>query len=73
MNTKFDPHSSFIKEVQYTESTQTLRLKMNGHFYYYVGVTKQKLARFKKATSRGAYFSRYIKGQYKSHKRKASK
>lgn len=63
-------HSSFIKAAMYNEEKQSLRIEIGEHWYYYYGVTKQKVARFKKAASKGKYFSAYIKGKYKSIKRK---
>lgn len=63
-------HSSFIKSAEYSENNQRLRLEIGEHWYYYYGVTKQKINRFKKATSKGKYFCTYIKGKYKVLKRK---
>ena len=68
--TTFNPHSSFIAEARYTEENQTLRLQIHGYWYYYIGVTKQKVGRFKNASSRGTYFAKYIKGQYKVIRRR---
>lgn len=59
-------HSSFINGIVYKEEAQVLRLQMGKYFYYYYGVTKQKVSRFKKAASKGSYFSKYIKGKYES-------
>lgn len=66
----FDPHSSFIEEARYTTENQTLRLRMNGYWYYYIGITRQKVGRFKNAVSRGGYYVSKIKGQYKMIRRK---
>lgn len=63
-------HSSFIMRAAYNEEKQCLRLEIHSTYYYYYGVTKQKVARFKKAESKGKYFIRFIKGQYKVLKRK---
>ena len=63
--------SSFIKGLQYNEESQRLRVEIGNACYYYYGVTKQKIARLKKAVSKGSYFCKYIKGQYKTIKRKA--
>lgn len=63
-------HSSFIKSAAYNPDKQSLRLEIGNHWYYYYGVTKQKIARFKKAASKGSYFCQYIKGQYEMTKRK---
>lgn len=62
-------HSSFIKSAVYNEEKQSLRIEIGEYWYYYYGVTKQKIGRFKNAASKGQYFCRYIKGQYKSVKR----
>lgn len=62
-------HSSFIKSAVYNEDKQSLRLEMGNFWYYYYGITKQKMSRFKKAASKGQYFCKYIKGQYRSLKR----
>lgn len=62
-------HSSFIKSAEYNEELQRLRIEIGNHWYYYYGITKQKISRFKKAASKGQYFCKYIKGQYKTIKR----
>ena len=62
--------SSFIGGLQYNEESQRLRVEIGNTWYYYYGVTKQKVARLKKATSKGSYFCKYIKGQYKTIKRR---
>ena len=61
--------SSFIKGAAYNEEGQFLRLTIGDHWYYYYEITKQKAARFKKAPSKGQYFIKYIKGQYRTLKR----
>lgn len=73
MATTINPHSSFIEEAKYEEKTKTLRLKIGGAFYYYMGVTKQKFGRFRNAVSRGTYYSQFIKGKYKTIKRRVRK
>lgn len=62
-------HSSFIKSAVYNEAKQSLRIEIGNTWYYYYGITKQKISRFKKAISKGRYFCKYIKGQYKTIKR----
>ena len=62
--------SSFIKGMQYDRDAERLRVEIGDTWYYYYGVTKQKVARLKKAASKGSYFCRYIKGKYKTIKRK---
>lgn len=62
-------HSSFIKSAVYNEANQSLRIEIGNSWYYYYGVTKQKINRFKKAASKGRYFCNYIKGRYKTIKR----
>lgn len=62
--------SSFIVSAAYDEGKELLRLEMGDSWYYYYGITKLKMARFKKAISKGTYFCKYIKGKYKVIKRK---
>lgn len=64
-------HSSFIKSAVYNETKQTLRIEIGNYWYYFYGVTKQKINRFKKSASKGSYFCRYIKDKYETVKRKA--
>lgn len=71
MNVAISVHSSFIKSAVYNEDRQSLRIEIGEFWYYFYGVTKQKVSRFKKASSKGQYFCKYIKGQYKSLKRKS--
>ena len=66
-------HSSFIKSAAYNEDKGFLRLEIGNAWYYFYGVTKQKVARFKKAASKGKYFCTYIKGQYRTVKRNINK
>ena len=63
-------HSSFIMSAAYNEDKQCLRLEIHSTYYYYYGVTRQKVSRFKKAESKGKYFIRFITGQYDVLKRK---
>ena len=67
---KISVHSSFIMGAAYNEEKQCLRLEIHSTYYYYYGVTRQKVSRFKKAHSKGKYFISYIKGQYEVIKRK---
>lgn len=62
--------SSFIKSMQYDRDAERLRVEIGDTWYYYYGVTKQKVARLKKAASKGRYFCQYIKGKYKTAKRR---
>lgn len=64
-------HSSFIKSAMYNEDKQSLRIEIGNSWYYYYGVTKQKVSRFKKAASKGQYFCNCIKGRYRTIKRTA--
>nr|DAG98763.1 MAG TPA: KTSC domain [Herelleviridae sp.] len=64
-------HSSFIKSAMYNEDKQSLRIEIGNSWYYYYGVTKQKVSHFKKAASKGQYFCNYIKGRYRTIKRTA--
>ena len=66
-------HSSFIKSAVYNEDKQSLRIEIGNTWYYFYGVTKQKVARFRKAASKGQYFCKYIKGKYETMKRRATK
>ena len=70
MVTTISVHSSFIKSAVYNETKQSLRIEIGDSWYYYYGVTKQKISRFKKSASKGKYFCTYIKGQYRMIKRK---
>lgn len=63
-------HSSFIKSAKYDKEKESLRLEIGNTWYYYYGITQQKIARFKKAQSKGKYFINYIKGKYETSKRK---
>lgn len=63
-------HSSFIKSAVYNEVKQSLRIEIGNSWYYYYGITKQKISRFKKSASKGQYFCKYIKGKYKVIKRR---
>lgn len=63
-------HSSFIRSAVYNEAKQSLRIEIGGTWYYYYGITKQKVGRFKNAASKRQYFCRYIKGKYETLKRK---
>lgn len=71
MNTIIPVHSSFIKSAVYNEDAQRLRIEIGTSWYYYYGVSRQKVSRFKKAKSKGQYFCKYIKNQYESSKRTA--
>ena len=62
-------HSSFIDSAVYNEEKQSLRIEIKGFWYYYYGITPQKVSRFKKAESKGRYFTQYIKGKYEMAKR----
>jgi hypothetical protein len=63
-------NSSFITDIRFEAETNKLRITINGMFYYYEGITRQKVSRLKKAVSMGRYFSKYIKGKYPVTKRK---
>lgn len=63
-------HSSFIKSAKYDKEKESLRLEIGNTWYYYYGITQQKISRFKKAQSKGKYFINYIKGKYETSKRK---
>lgn len=69
MRVMIEVQSSFIKSVMYNEERQSLRIEMGNTWYYYYGITKKKVSRFKKAASKGKYFCKYIKGKYKVIKR----
>ena len=64
--------STFISGAAYDETKQTLRIRIEDTFYYYLGVTRQKVARFKNAASKGSYFVKHIKGQYEVKRRKCN-
>lgn len=61
--------SSFLKQAAYSEQKQCLRILINSTYYYYYGITIQKVYRLKNAVSAGKYFCQHIKGQYKCIKR----
>ena len=63
-------HSGFILGAVYDEDKRMLRIRIGNTYYYYYGVTKQKVARFRNAPSKGAYFCKYIKDRYQTRKRK---
>lgn len=67
--TTISVHSSFIKSAVYNEAKQSLRIEIGNTWYYYYGITRQKISRLKKSASKGQYFCKYIKGKYKSIKR----
>lgn len=67
---EIEVQSSFIKSAMYNEEKQSLRIGIGDFWYYYYGVTRQKMCRFRKAASKGKYFCSFIKGQYKVVKRK---
>lgn len=69
MNTAISVHSSFIKSAEYNEELQRLRIEIGNYWYYYYGITRQKINRFKKSASKGSYFCKYIKGKYKVKRR----
>lgn len=62
-------HNSFIDSAVYNEEKQSLRIEIKGFWYYYYGVTIQKMYRFRKAHSKGQYFCQHIKGKYEMAKR----
>ena len=66
-------HSSFLGDAVYNEEKQSLRIQIGQVWYYYYGVTMQKIARFKKAQSKGKYYCKYIKGKYEMAKRSITK
>lgn len=70
MNERISVHSSFIVGAEYNEEKQCLRLQIHSTYYYYYGITRRKVARFKKAESKGKYFISFIKGRYEMTKRK---
>ena len=63
-------HSSFIDAIQYSANAQRLKVVIGSTAYFYYGITKQKIARLKKAASKGGYFCKYIKGKYQMIRRK---
>lgn len=62
--------SSFIEAIQYNVDAQRLKIIIGNTAYFYYGITKQKVSRLKRATSKGWYFCTHIKGQYKTIKRR---
>lgn len=69
--TQLSIKSSFIKSAAYNAKSRSLRLAIGDFFYYYRGVTPQKVSRFLNAQSKGRYYVYYIKGQYPMSRRRA--
>lgn len=69
MEERYKIQSSFLGTiVTYVAANKRLGLMIGGRIYYYYGVTRNKLTRFLKAESKGRYFGKYIKGQYKTRR-----
>ena len=64
--------SSFIKSAAYNDRSRSLRLAIGDFYYYYRGVTPQKISRFRNAQSKGRYYVYHIKGQYPMSRRRMS-
>ena len=60
--------SSFIEAIQYNVDSQQLKIVIGNTTYFYYGITKQKVARLKKATSKGWYFCNISKDNIKQLK-----
>jgi len=60
----FEHSSSFIGEVIYTAESNTMTITLNGKMYGFCNVSERIYDSFKGAASKGAYFTRIIKGQY---------
>lgn len=62
--------SSFLAQVGYDAATQTLVIQMvnSSDFYTYQDVPQSVYAGLLDADSKGAYYVRNIKGQYKTDK-----
>lgn len=73
MTTQIEMYGSFLEEAVYDEIKKVLRIKIGSTFYYYHGVTKIRIAKFKKAVSKGSYYCKFIKGKYETTKRKCAK
>lgn len=66
-----DTGSSFVEEIFYDENDQSLAVSLDNGGYYsqlyvYSGVPKQVAENFMNATSKGQFYTPYIKGKYSS-------
>jgi KTSC domain-containing protein len=59
--------SSTIRSIGYDSETKTLAVEFigNGHVWRYAGVSAEKYSRFAAASSKGCFFSEYIRGKYR--------
>lgn len=61
--------SSLVSRFHYTPKGKTLTIQMvDGSIYFYTGIPKDLAARFKESKSKGGFFNRHIKGQFRSDK-----
>lgn len=66
----FNIKSSFIgKEVSYLPTNKRLCIIIGNHKYFYYDVSRIRLNKFLRASSKGSYYCKFIKGQYKTMKR----
>ena len=60
----FDHSSSFVGQVVYTPDTNSMEINLNRKTYGFCGVPERIFESFEAAPSKGAYFTRSIKGQF---------
>ena len=60
----FNLTSSFVGKVTYTPESNTLEITLNGQVYGFCRVPERIYDSFKGASSKGAFFTRIIKGQF---------
>ena len=60
-----DTESSFLHRVCYDQDTQVLRLQLNNNFYTYCNVPNHIVNNLLQSRSKGSFYNRYIKGNYK--------
>lgn len=60
-----DTESSFLHRVCYDKDTQVLRLQLKSDFYIYCNVPKHVVNNLLQSPSKGSFYNRYVKGNYK--------
>jgi len=60
----FEHSSSFVGAVIYSAENQTMTIKLGNKIYGFCNVSERVYDSFKGSPSKGAYFSRFIKGQF---------
>jgi len=60
----FEQPSSFVGAVIYSAESQTMTIELNGKTYGFCRVSERVYDSFKGSPSKGAHFSRFIKGKF---------